>query len=112
MASEPVSAQGAPATSIVPYAGGAGGSLPQSVPLLTGDNYTAWSIKVEANLDAAGLWEAVVVPEDAAAAVIAKKDKPARAYLLGALAENLLLQVESNQREGVKCQSDPEPPEA
>ena len=45
------------------------------------------------NLDAAGLWEAVVVPEDAAAAVIAKKDKPARAYLLSALAENLLLQV-------------------
>ena len=63
------------------------------MPLLTGENYTAWSIKVEANLDAAGLWEAVVVPEDAAAAVITKKDKPARAYLLGALAEDLLLQV-------------------
>ena len=44
-------------------------------------------------VDAAGLWEAVVVPEDAAAALIAKKDKPARAYLLGALAEDLLLQV-------------------
>ena len=79
--------------SIVPYAGGTGGSLPQAVPQLTGENYMAWAIKMEANLDAAGLWEAVVVPEDAAAAVIAKKDKPARAYLLGALAENLLLQV-------------------
>ncbi|XP_073363782.1 uncharacterized protein [Aegilops tauschii subsp. strangulata] len=83
--------------SIVPYAGGTGGSPPQSVPLLTGDNYTAWSIKVEANLDAAGLWEAVVVREDAAAPVIAKKDKPARAYLLGALAEDLLLQVASKK---------------
>ncbi|XBH87940.1 hypothetical protein VPH35_075307 [Triticum aestivum] len=83
--------------SIVPYAGRAGGSLPQSVPLLTGDNYTAWSIKVEANLDAAWLWEAVVVPEDAAVAVIAKKDKPAHAYLLDALAEDLLLQVASKK---------------
>uniref|UniRef100_A0A452XI11 DUF4219 domain-containing protein n=1 Tax=Aegilops tauschii subsp. strangulata TaxID=200361 RepID=A0A452XI11_AEGTS len=82
---------------IVPYGGGAGGSLPQSVLQLTGDNYTAWAIKVEANLDAAGLWEAVVVLEDAAAAVIAKKDKPARAYLLSALAENLLLQVASKK---------------
>ena len=83
--------------SIVPYAGGASGSMPQAVPLLTGDNYMAWSIKVEANLNAAGLWEAVVVPEDAAAAVIAKKDKPARAYLLSALAEDLLLQVVSKK---------------
>ncbi|XP_073367525.1 uncharacterized protein [Aegilops tauschii subsp. strangulata] len=83
--------------SLVPYAGGAGSSLPQPVPILTGENYTAWAIKVEANLDAAGLWETVVVPEDAAAAVIAKKDKPARAYLLGALAEDLLLQVASKK---------------
>ncbi|KAE8773731.1 retrotransposon protein [Hordeum vulgare] len=51
------------------------------------------AIKVEANLDAAGLWEAVVPPEDAAATVIVKKDKPARAYLLSALAEDLLLEV-------------------
>ncbi|XBJ28325.1 hypothetical protein VPH35_005449 [Triticum aestivum] len=79
--------------SIITYGGGTGGSLPQAVPLLTGDNYSAWAIKVEANLNVAELWEAVVVPEDAAAAVIAKKDKPARAYLLGALAEDLLLQV-------------------
>uniref|UniRef100_A0A8R7VDX8 DUF4219 domain-containing protein n=1 Tax=Triticum urartu TaxID=4572 RepID=A0A8R7VDX8_TRIUA len=62
-------------------------------PVLTGDNYTTWAIKVEADLDAAGLWEAVVPPEDAASAVIAKKDKPARAYQLRALADDLLLQV-------------------
>ena len=65
--------------------------MPLSCPMLTGDNYTVWAIKVEANLDAQGLWEAVVLAEDAAAAIIAKKHKPARAYLLGALAEDILL---------------------
>ena len=40
--------------SIVQHAGGAGGSVPQPVLQLTSDNYTAWAIKVEANLDAAG----------------------------------------------------------
>ncbi|XP_073360720.1 uncharacterized protein [Aegilops tauschii subsp. strangulata] len=83
--------------SLVPYAGRSGGSLPQPVPVLTGENYIARAINVKANLDAAGLWEAVVVPEDAAAAVIAKKDKPKRAYLLGTLAEDLLLQVASKK---------------
>ena len=81
--------------SIVPYGGGAGTSVSHPAPVLTGENYTTWAIKVEADLDAPGLWEAVVVPEDAAAVVIAKKDKPARAYLLSALAEELLLQVAS-----------------
>ncbi|XP_073355233.1 uncharacterized protein [Aegilops tauschii subsp. strangulata] len=64
-----------------------------SVLVLTGDNYTTWAMKVEANLDATGLWEAVVPAKDAAAAVVAKKDKLARAYLLGALSEDLLMQV-------------------
>ena len=41
-----------------------------------------------------------MVPEDAAAAVIAKKDKPTRAYLLGAPAEDLLLQVASKKTGG------------
>ena len=79
--------------SLMPYAGGSGSSLPTPVPMLTGDNYTTWAIKVEANLDAAGLWEAVVLAEDSASAVVAKKDKPARAYLLGEFSEDLLLQV-------------------
>ncbi|KAE8782413.1 retrotransposon protein [Hordeum vulgare] len=79
---------------LVPFGGGSGTSLSTPVPMLTGGNYTTWVIKVEANHDAAGLWEAVVLPEDA---VIAKKDKPARAYLLGALAEDLLLQVSSKK---------------
>ena len=70
--------------SIVPYAGGSGSTVAHAALVLTGDNYTTWAIKVEADLDAAGLWEAVVPPEDAASAVIVKKDKPARAYLLRA----------------------------
>ncbi|KAE8804402.1 retrotransposon protein [Hordeum vulgare] len=61
---------------LVPYSGGSGTAMATSVPLLTGENFTTWAIKVEADLDAAGLWEAVVPPEDAALAVIAKKDKP------------------------------------
>uniref|UniRef100_A0A8I6WMZ8 CCHC-type domain-containing protein n=1 Tax=Hordeum vulgare subsp. vulgare TaxID=112509 RepID=A0A8I6WMZ8_HORVV len=81
---------------LVPYgAGGSTVSLP--VPMLTDDNYTVWAIKVEANLDAQRLWEAVVPAEDSATAVIAKKDKPARAYLLGALSEDILLQVSSKK---------------
>ncbi|CAM0873262.1 unnamed protein product [Alopecurus aequalis] len=68
--------------------------MPLSCPMLTGDNYTVWSIKVEANLDAQGVWEAVV-PADSTAAVDPKKNKTARAYLLGALAEDILLQGSS-----------------
>lgn len=82
--------------SIVPYAGGAGSSLSLTCPMLTGENYTVWAIKVEANLDAQGLWEAVA-PADATAAVDAKKNKTARAYLLGALVEDILLQVSSKK---------------
>uniref|UniRef100_A0A8R7TYX6 DUF4219 domain-containing protein n=1 Tax=Triticum urartu TaxID=4572 RepID=A0A8R7TYX6_TRIUA len=62
--------------SIVLYAGGSGSTVAHAAPVLTGENYITWAIKVEADLDAAGLWEAVVPPEDAASAVIAKKDKP------------------------------------
>ncbi|XBI33270.1 hypothetical protein VPH35_056619 [Triticum aestivum] len=87
--------------SIVPYAGGSGSLLPVPCPVLTGENYTVWAIKVEANLDAAGLWEAVVPAEHAAAAVIAKKDKPARAYLHGALSGEILQQVSSKKRVAV-----------
>ncbi|KAE8799034.1 retrotransposon protein [Hordeum vulgare] len=78
---------------LVPYSGGSGTTMSSSVPLLTGENYTTWVIKVEADLDAAGLWEAVVPSEEAASAVIAKKDKPTRAYLLRVLSDDLLLQV-------------------
>ena len=65
--------------------------MPLSCPMLTGDNYTIWAIKVEA-----GVWEAVV-PADSTAAVDPKKNKTARVYLLGALAEDILLQVSSKR---------------
>jgi hypothetical protein len=81
---------------MVPYGGAGGSAVPLSCPMLTGDNYTIWAIKVEANLDAQGVWEAVV-PEDSTAAVDPKKNKTARAYLLGALAEDILLQVSSKK---------------
>jgi hypothetical protein len=70
--------------------------MPLSSPMLTGDNYTVWTIKVEANLDALGVWEAVV-QADSTAAVDQKKNKMARAYLLGALTEDILLQVSSKK---------------
>ncbi|KAE8807063.1 retrotransposon protein, putative, Ty1-copia subclass [Hordeum vulgare] len=70
-------------------------SLP--VPMLSGDNCTMWAIKVKPNLDAQGLWEAVVPAEDAATAFIVKKDKLTRAYLLGTLSEDILLQVLSKK---------------
>uniref|UniRef100_A0ACD5WWX3 Uncharacterized protein n=1 Tax=Avena sativa TaxID=4498 RepID=A0ACD5WWX3_AVESA len=55
-----------------------------------------WAIKVEANLDAQGLREAVV-PADSTTVVDPKKNKTARAYLLGALAEDILLQMSSKK---------------
>ncbi|XP_073363703.1 uncharacterized protein [Aegilops tauschii subsp. strangulata] len=75
---------------LVPYGEGAGGSASMAMPMLTVDNYTVWAIKVQAILDVHTVWEAVA-PGDAA--VNARKDKMARALLLGALPEDVLLQV-------------------
>ena len=66
---------------LVPHGGG-GGSFSLPVPPLTTTNYISWAIKVEALLDAQGLWCAVA-PADGTA-VDAGKSKPARALLLGA----------------------------
>ena len=62
-----------------------------SCPMLMPANYTVWAIKVEAILDAQGVWEAVSPAEGAT--VDEKKNKIARAQLLGALSEDILLQV-------------------
>ncbi|XBI34904.1 hypothetical protein VPH35_120655 [Triticum aestivum] len=75
---------------LVPHGGGAGGSATMAMPMLTADNYTVWAIKAQAILDVHTVWEAVA-PGDAA--VNARKDKMARALLLGALPEDVLLQV-------------------
>jgi hypothetical protein len=61
-------------------------------PELTPANYTVWAIKVEAILDAQGVWEAVS-PADGTMTVDEKKHKMARAQLLGALSEDILMQV-------------------
>ncbi|XBI27786.1 hypothetical protein VPH35_052194 [Triticum aestivum] len=60
------------------------------MPMLTADNYTVWAIKAQAILDVHTIWEAVA-PGDAE--VNTRKDKMARALLLGALPEDVLLQV-------------------
>ncbi|KAE8774737.1 retrotransposon protein [Hordeum vulgare] len=88
---------------LVPYAVGSGSSVSHQVPVLTGENYTTWAIKVEADLDAAGLWEEVVPPEDVASAVTAKKDKSAGAYLLRALSDDLLLHVAAKKTAAEIC---------
>uniref|UniRef100_A0A8I7B2D9 CCHC-type domain-containing protein n=1 Tax=Hordeum vulgare subsp. vulgare TaxID=112509 RepID=A0A8I7B2D9_HORVV len=75
---------------LVPHGGGASGSVPMAMPMLTPDNYTVWAIKAQTILDVHTMWEAVASGD---AAVNAKKDKAARAMLLGALPEDVLLQV-------------------
>ena len=62
-----------------------------SYPVLAPSSYTAWAIKVEAILDAQGLWEAVA-PADGEE-VDVRKNKAARAHLLQALPEDILMQV-------------------
>ncbi|KAJ0602036.1 putative RNA-directed DNA polymerase [Helianthus annuus] len=68
-----------------------GGLMSLQCPVLTPQNYTTWSIKMEAILDAQGLWEAVEPAEGEAADE--KKSKLARAFLFQAIPEDVLLQV-------------------
>lgn len=75
---------------LVPHGSGASGSVSMAMPMLTPDNYKVWVIKAHAILDVHTVWEAVT-PGDAA--VNAKKDKARRAMLLGALPEDVMLQV-------------------
>ena len=75
---------------VVPYGGGGGATALQVLPL-TPANYTSWAIKVEAIFDAHGLWCAVAPAEGAA--VDAGTSKTGRAAMLGALPEDLLMQV-------------------
>ncbi|KAK9076273.1 hypothetical protein SSX86_004606 [Deinandra increscens subsp. villosa] len=60
-------------------------------PSLTASNYTTWAIKMEAILDAQGVWEAI--EPSAGVAVDEKKSKMARAYIFQAIPEEILLQV-------------------
>ncbi|KAK9076083.1 hypothetical protein SSX86_004416 [Deinandra increscens subsp. villosa] len=60
-------------------------------PVLTSSNYTTWAIKMEAVLDAQGVWEAI--EPTVGVAVDEKKSKVARAYIFQAIPEEILLQV-------------------
>jgi hypothetical protein len=82
------------AMAVVPH-GTAGGTVSMSYPVLSPARYTAWAIKVEAILDAQGLWKAVSPSGDAV--VDAQKNKTARAQLLQALPEDILMQVSTKK---------------
>uniref|UniRef100_A0A8I6XIU7 CCHC-type domain-containing protein n=1 Tax=Hordeum vulgare subsp. vulgare TaxID=112509 RepID=A0A8I6XIU7_HORVV len=84
--------------SVVPHGGGGAGVaaavagvVTVHLPPLTTTSYTSWAIKAEAILDAHALWSAVA-PADGEE-VDANKSKLARAAMLAALPEDLLMQV-------------------
>lgn len=60
-------------------------------PMLTSSNYTTWAIKMEAILDAQGLWESI--EPEAGVAVDEKKSKLARAFIFQSIPEVILMQV-------------------
>ncbi|XP_021979913.1 uncharacterized protein LOC110876037 [Helianthus annuus] len=65
--------------------------FPFQCPTLTSSNYTTWAIKMEAIMDAQGLWESI--EPQAGVAVDEKKSKTARAFIFQAIPEEILLQV-------------------
>jgi hypothetical protein len=62
-----------------------------SYPVLSSVNYMAWATKIHAILEAQGLWEAVSPTEGVA--VDERKNKTARAQLLQAVSEDILMQI-------------------
>jgi hypothetical protein len=74
---------------LVPQGTG-GSSILMSYPVLASVNCTAWVIKVQAILDARGLWEAVAPNKGVDDG---RKNKMTRAQLLQALLEDILMQV-------------------
>jgi hypothetical protein len=77
--------------SIIPAHAVKEGGVSLSYPMLTATNYSTWAIKMEANMDAQGLWEAIE-PADRDA-MDSKKDKLARACLFGAVPDDVLQQI-------------------
>jgi hypothetical protein len=60
-------------------------------PMLTAMNYSTWSIKMEANMDAQGIPDAIEPADEEAVDV--KKDKLARACLFAAVPDDVLQQI-------------------
>jgi len=77
--------------SIVTQQGKEGGSVPFQCSMLTSTNYTTWTIKMEAIMDAQGIWESIEPP--AGVAVDEKKNNSARDFIFQAVPEDVLLQV-------------------
>ena len=68
-----------------------GGTSTYQYPQLMTSNYTSWAIRVQAIMEDQGIWAAV--QPAAKAAVDLKQDRKAKAHLLQALPEDLLMQV-------------------
>lgn len=72
------------------------GGVPFQCPMLTPSNYTTWEIKMEAIMDAQGVWEAV--EPAVGVAVDEKKNKTARAFIFQAVPEDILLQIAKKKK--------------
>lgn len=68
------------------------GTVALTYPMLTKSNYTAWSMKMRAFMQAHGIWEAIE-PIDPKSKVDEKKDKVALAAIYQAIPEDVLLSV-------------------
>ncbi|XP_076915693.1 uncharacterized protein LOC143575129 [Bidens hawaiensis] len=66
-------------------------SVSLQIPTLNANNYTTWSIKMEAVMDAHGLWDSV--DPQAGTVIDEKRNKTARAFIFQAIPEDVLLQV-------------------
>ena len=64
------------------------GNVTLSYPLLTKSNYSVWALKMRVNLQAQGVWEAVILDE-----VDERKDRMALAAIYQAHPEDVLLMV-------------------
>ncbi|KAL7604382.1 hypothetical protein Lser_V15G19591 [Lactuca serriola] len=64
---------------------------PLQCPMLTSSNYNTWSIKMEAIMDAHGLWDAIEPPTGEV--VDEKRSKQARAFIFQSIPEEMLAQA-------------------
>ncbi|XP_023731340.1 uncharacterized protein LOC111879096 [Lactuca sativa] len=64
---------------------------PLQCPMITSSNYNIWSIKMEAIMDAHGLWDTIEPPTGVV--VDEKKSKQARAFIFQSIPEKMLAQA-------------------
>lgn len=78
------------------------GTVTLNYPMHTKTNYTAWSIKMTAVMQAHGIWEAVG-PTDPKAKVNKRKDKVVLAAIYQAIPEDILLSVAEKKTSKDAC---------